>query len=282
MNKCQSTKMFFLSIVISGTILIQMIAYLIALLSGTNLNFNIIEVCQNTLKMIGLTSLQYAVDILVLSTVLFSLWKIGTQIIHTIRLKAKLHQYENKKLSEEYNYRYGTGKEDFIVISYPVPVAITIGFISPKIVLSTALVAVLSEEELEAVIFHEMYHKKSHDPLKLFLLSISAAILPYIPILKWFNENYRIIQEIMADENAIEKQQSAIHIGSALLKMLKVGKLDSKSFAYASFAESSVNYRIEYLLNPLQSNQIKIPLVMAMWSLIVFSLICIIFIYALI
>lgn len=77
MNKCQSTKMFFLSIVISGTILIQMIAYLIALLSGTNLNFNIIEVCQNTLKMIGLTSLQYAVDILVLSTVLFPYGKLA-------------------------------------------------------------------------------------------------------------------------------------------------------------------------------------------------------------
>lgn len=280
MNKCQSTKMFCLSVVISGTILIQMIAYLIALLSGTNLNFNIIEVCQNTLKMIGLTSLQYAVDILVLSTVIFAVWKIGTQLIHTIRLKTKLHQYKNEKLSEEYNNLYGVGKKDLIVISYPVPVAITIGFISPQIVLSTALIALLNEEELEAVIYHEMYHKKNHDPLKLFLLSISATILPYIPILKWFNENYRIIQEIMADENAIEKQQSAIHIGSALLKMLKVGKIDSKSFAYASFAESSVNYRIEYMLNPLENNQIKIPMVITMWSIVVFTLICIIFIYA--
>ena len=31
-------------------------------------------------------------------------------------------------------------------------------------------------------------------------------------------------------------------------------------FAYASFADTSVNYRIEYMLNPLKNIQMKIPL----------------------
>lgn len=281
MNIRQSRTMFFLAIFISGTIFIQMVMYLFSIISGSNIKFNIIEVCQHTLKLIGFNSLIYAVDILVLFTVIFALWNISAQIFHAVQMQNRLQQYKNKQLSTEFNTQYRNSKNDFLIISYPVPVAITIGFISPKIVLSTGLLELLKEEELEAVIHHEMYHLKNHDPLKIFLLSICSITLPYIPILKWFNEKYRIIQEIMADEMAIAKQETSIHIGSALLKMLKVGKLDSKSFAYASFAETSVNYRIEYLLNPLKNNKIKIPVVITMWSSVVFSLISIFFIYAL-
>lgn len=281
MNKRQPKSMFFLSILISGSIFVQMGLYLISLVSGSNLRFNIFEVCHSTLKLIGLTSLTYAVDILVIGTFIFALWKISTQVIQTIKMRRRLQQYNSESLTKKFNEQYTSNDKEFMIISYPVPVAITIGFLSPKIVLSTSLLNLLTEEELEAVIYHEMYHLKNHDPLKIFLLSISSITLPYIPILKWFNEKYRVIQEVMADELAIEKQESAVHIGSALLKMLKVGKLETKSFAYASFAETSVNYRIEYILNPLKNNQIKVPVTITMWSILVFSLISIFFIYAL-
>ncbi|MFC7686801.1 M56 family metallopeptidase [Ureibacillus sp. GCM10028918] len=281
MNKRQSKFMFFLSILISGSIFVQMGLYLKSLITGSNLRFNIFEVCHNTLKLIGLTSLTYAVDILVIGTFLFALWKISTQVIQTFKMRRRLQQYNCEKLTKEFNDQFRNRDEKFMIISYPVPVAITIGFVSPKIVLSTGLLNLLSEEELEAVIYHETYHLNNHDPLKIFLLSIGSITLPYIPILKWFNEKYRVIQEVMADELAIEKQETAVHIGSALLKMLKVGKLETKSFAYASFAETSVNYRIEYILNPLKKYQIKVPVIITMWSILVFSLISVFFIYAL-
>ncbi|MDN4493212.1 M56 family metallopeptidase [Ureibacillus aquaedulcis] len=281
MNKRQSKSMFYVSILISGSIFVQMGLYLISLISGSNLRFNIFEVCHTTLKLIGLTSLTYAVDILVVGTFLFALWKITTQVIQTIKMRSRLQQYNNESLTKKFNDEYRNKQKEFMIISYPVPVAITIGFLSPKIVLSTGLLNLLSEEELEAVIYHETYHLNNHDPLKIFLLSIGSITLPYIPILKWLNEKYRVVQEVMADELAIEKQETSLHIGSALLKMLKVGKLETKSFAYASFAETSVNYRIEYILNPIKNNQIKIPVTITMWSILVFCLISIFFIYAL-
>ncbi|KGR75735.1 M56 family metallopeptidase [Ureibacillus sinduriensis] len=281
MNKRQSKSMFYLSLLVSGSIFIQMGLYLTSLISGSNLRFNIFEVCHNTLKLIGLTSLTYAVDILVIGTFLFALWKIATQIIQTVKMRRRLQQYNCESLTNRFNNEYKNNDKNFMIISYPVPIAITIGFLSPKIILSTGLLNLLSEKELEAVIYHEMYHLDNHDPLKIFLMSISSITLPYIPILKWLNEKYRVVQEVMADELAIENQETSLHIGSALLKMLKVGKLETKSFAYASFAETSVNYRIEYMLNPLKSNQIKVPVKVAMWSVFVFSLISIFFIYAL-
>lgn len=281
MNKRQSKSMFYLSIIVSGSIFVQMGLYLISLISGSNLRFNIFEVCHNTLKLIGLTSLTYAVDILVIGTFIFALYKISTQIIQTVKMRRRLQQYNSESLTNRFNNEYKYNGKKFMIISYPVPVAITIGFLSPKIILSTGLLNLLSEKELEAVIYHETYHLDNHDPLKIFLLSISSITLPYIPILKWLNEKYRVVQEVMADELAIENQETSLHIGSALLKMVKVGKLETKSLAYASFAETSVNYRIEYLLNPLKNNEIKVPVSVAMWSVFVFSLISIFFIYAL-
>lgn len=281
MNKRQSGAMFFLSIFISGTIFTQMIVYLFSLITGSNMKFNIFEVCQNTLKLIGFTSFIYAVDLLVFGTLLLSLWKISVQIIHTIKMRHSLQQYISENLSREFNERIGSRNNEIMIISYPVPVAITIGLFSPKIVISTSLIELLSKEELDAVIYHETYHLNNHDPFKILLLSICSVTLPYIPILKWFKEKYLVIQEVMADKLAIDKQGTAIHIGSALLRMLKVRKLESKSFAYASFAETSVNYRIEHIVNPIKENQIKIPVIMTIWSIIVFSLISIFFIYAL-
>jgi len=42
--------------------------------------------------------------------------------------------------------------------------------------------------------------------------------MPYIPVLKWFKQQYHIIQELSADAWAIEKQQTPLNKGSALLR----------------------------------------------------------------
>jgi Zn-dependent protease with chaperone function len=67
------------------------------------------------------------------------------------------------------------------------------GFLNPKIILSTGLFNLLDKNELEAAIYHELYHKKHRAPLKIFLLSLFASIL------KWFHQKYKIIREVLAD-----------------------------------------------------------------------------------
>ncbi len=279
MEKRQSTYMFIMSLLISGTIFIQMALYVFAYFVGWKMKFNLVEVCHSTLKAIGMSSLEYALDALVVYTLLFTFWKFTSQLIHAMKMKRKFQQYQDTLQSIKLNEHYST--KNIMVISYPVPLAITMGFISPKIIISTGLMNLLNQDELDAVIYHEMYHQKNYDPLKIFLLTLVASTFVYIPILKWFNQKYRIIQEIMADNVAIEKQSTSLNIGSALLKMLKAGKAEPMPFIYASFADTSVNYRIEYMLNPLKDFQIKIPAQIAFRSFTIFGLICVFFIYAL-
>ena len=89
------------------------------------------------------------------------------------------------------------------------------------------------------------------------------------------------MKELLADEYAIEKQQTSVNLGSALLKMLKVCKHEKMPFVYASFADTSVNYRIDYILNPLKGIQMKLPVKVTLMSVTIFCFICALFIYAL-
>lgn len=281
MSKRQSSLVFILSLVISSTILLQMGLYVISLLAGWNVKFNLVVVCHSWLKSFGLSSLEYVLDALVIYTVLLSLWKIGVQLIQTIKMKKRFQQYEEKKLTIEMSQTFGNGKEETVVLSHPTPMAFTMGFVSPKIVVTTGLIHLLNNDELKAVIAHEIYHKENRDPLKVFVLSLSSSVMWYIPIQKWFHFKYRVIQEILADDFAIKQQETSVNLGSALLKMLKVGRHEKMPFTYVSFADTSVNYRIEYLLNPIKEVQLELPLKVAFVSLTIFSLICGLFIYAL-
>ena len=220
-------------------------------------------------------------DALVIFTLFFSIWKITSQWFQSSRMKKQLELYKDSKLTIEMNETFSEGKKEFIIVSHPVPLAITMGFMRPKILLSTRLINLLNEDELEAVIAHEMAHKENRDPLKIFLLTLCSSTMWYIPILKWFNRQYRIMKELAADENAIEKQETTVHIGSALLKMLKVGQPKKMAFTYASFADTSVNYRIDYILNPLKGHNLRIPFHVTLLSVVIFSLICSLFIFVL-
>ncbi len=281
MYKRQSTTMVFLSLIISGTIFLQMGIYVVSLLAGWNVRFNFVAVCHSWLKMIGLSSLEFILDALVIYTLSFSVWKILSQWVQASRMKKRFELYTAEMLTTNMNQSFSQGKDDFIVISHPAPLAITMGFIQPKIVLSTGLISLLNEEELQAVIAHELYHKENRDPLTMFLMALCASTIWYIPILQWFNEQYRIIKELLADDYAIDKQRTSVNLSSALLKMLKVGQHEKMAFAYASFADTSVNYRIDYLLDPVKGFQMKWPLHMTLLSFTIFCLICSLFIYVL-
>ncbi|MCG7335670.1 M56 family metallopeptidase [Sporosarcina sp. ACRSM] len=281
MHKRHSTTMFIVTLMISGTILFQMGYYLLSMLAGWNVRFNLVAVCHSWLKMIGLSSLEYVLNALVIYTFLFSIYKIISQWVQASHMKKRFEQYKENKLTSEMNENYSGGQEDFLIFSHPVPLAITMGFKRPKIVLSTGLINLLNEEELKAVITHEMAHKTNRDPLAIFLMTLCAATMWYIPILKWFSQQYGIIKELQADEYAIEQQGTSVHLGSALLKMLKAGQPENMGFTYASFADTSVNYRMNYLLNPLNGFKPKLPMQMTILSLAVFSLISALFIYAL-
>ncbi len=100
------------------------------------------------------------------------------------------------------------------------PFAFCLGMRRPKIYISTTMVSLMNEQELEAVLLHENYHLKNRDTLTMLIASISESLLPFFPLLSDLLRNYRIEREIKADREAINGLGKSEPIVSVLKKLL--------------------------------------------------------------
>jgi Zn-dependent protease with chaperone function len=171
-------------------------------------------------------------------------------------------------MTEHYGKAHQLNGNQFMVISHSMPVAVTMGLLKPRIVISSGLLSLMEEDEIEAVIEHEKYHLRHKDPLQMFLLSMLSVSMWYIPIFKWLSEKYNLIIELMADKHAISKVGKSDVLGSALLKILKQGPLPVLTHSHASFAETSINVRIVHILDPHTRLSIKLPILRSVISMI--------------
>lgn len=107
-----------------------------------------------------------------------------------------------------------------IIIHSETPFAYCLGIKSPKIYISTGIIAKLNRKELEAVLRHEQYHLENHDTFTMIIASVAYSLLPFFPLLGDFIKKYRIQREIQADTFAINKIGSQYPLISALRKLL--------------------------------------------------------------
>ena len=98
--------------------------------------------------------------------------------------------------------------------------AITVGYFSPRIMLSSGLLESLDEAELEAVLHHEAAHVLRRDPLRTFVCECCQTALPFIPIIRYAASQFRIKKEVKADAAAIAVIGSPVPLASALAKVI--------------------------------------------------------------
>lgn len=112
------------------------------------------------------------------------------------------------------------------VVHLNTDLAITIGWIHPKIIISDKLIAKLSKKELEAVILHETYHLKRRHPLLLVIAEIVSSSLFFIPIIKDLTWNLKVILEREADIFTAKKQKGNYYLNLALEKVTAQDKFN--------------------------------------------------------
>lgn len=118
--------------------------------------------------------------------------------------------------------------------------AFTIGFLRPRVVISTGLIRRLKPEELRAVLLHEVQHARSRHPLFTFILALAERTLR-LP--KAFVEYARFLAEREADRAALAQTNVRI-LASALLKVLHD---DPQSVPVTVHAFSTTSLRIKRL-----------------------------------
>lgn len=107
------------------------------------------------------------------------------------------------------------------LVDDPAPYTFTQGLFRPRVWLSTGLVDLLDQAELQAVLRHERHHLHRRDPLRVLLSRSLAHSLFFVPLASTLRDAYLLDKEIDADAASGADESLA----AALLKLLRSGNL---------------------------------------------------------
>lgn len=86
---------------------------------------------------------------------------------------------------------------------HPKPYALCVGLARPVVVVSTALLGMLTSEELVAVVAHEQRHRRRRAPLRELAATTIVGTLFFLPSLNDLADLQRVDEEIVADHEAV-------------------------------------------------------------------------------
>lgn len=122
-------------------------------------------------------------------------------------------------------------------------------FLRPRICLSTGLVRRLDEDELRAVLYHERYHLRHRDPLRLVVARYFAAGLYVVPVVEDLVEHFTLEKELEADQDAIAATGDVSPLARALYKLLPDADEVSLGLLVPVGSLSVTEARIDHLLD---------------------------------
>lgn len=258
MSGTVKSKWSFLSvIVIAFVVLLQMGLYLAQQIWGMNLQWGLFQYCLAALQKNSLQHglLEFLFYGLMAYTILQMLRRVIKQSYLTWKLNNRIETQKDDGAIRRLNKKYRDFGIEIAVIKDRAFLALAMGIFRPKILLSTHVLDNFTEKEVEAILLHEWHHCKKRDPLKLFLVSLFADSMKYVPVLKGLAHHYKVWRELSADRFVIHRMGSAYELGSVLLKLSRQAK---RQFAAGvSFADAAINYRIQQLIEP--SGSIRVP-----------------------
>lgn len=184
-------------------------------------------------------------------------WRSARQLVLSQRWLKHFRANKHDKLTRRLNYKYRGWGTEIIVIRGDAFVALTIGMLQPKIVVSTKVLKMFDEKEVQAILLHEKYHCRNYDGLKTFFSALLADAFVYLPIVKPIIRYHQTWQELFADRFAIRQMGTEFYLGNVLLKLAKYGNLQRHEAA-VHFADTPLQYRVMQVLEP--DRLVSVPL----------------------
>ncbi len=140
-------------------------------------------------------------------------------------LKRKLIRYSSKKFQLKSIIKRHSLQNKVYLIENSRTFAFCFGILNPKIYISTHLLSLMTEKEIEAVILHEKYHLDHRDSLTMLIATVLQHLFPFFPLLSDLVRNYKIEREIEADHQAIQTLGNAQPVTTVLKKLLCIPTL---------------------------------------------------------
>ncbi len=101
------------------------------------------------------------------------------------------------------------------------PQAFCFGIRNPKIYISSGLLQLMNQKELEVILRHEKYQLKHRDTLTLLLATMIESLFPFFPVVSDFIRVYRMDREVAADNAAITNATDKQSLKDVLRKLIQ-------------------------------------------------------------
>jgi Zn-dependent protease with chaperone function len=123
----------------------------------------------------------------------------------------------------------------------------THGFVRPRVEIDASLFDRLGEQELEAVILHEIEHARTADPLLSVLASACLAVNPFGRLLRADYARYLFAREALCDRRAVHRGADPLALARAIVSVAR--EPFPPPFASALGGAGGVRVRVQLLLD---------------------------------
>lgn len=134
-----------------------------------------------------------------------------------------------------------------LAVADPTPRAMTAGFFRPTVILSTALLETLDEDEQTVVLVHELAHIRRGDPAITWLLLWLLDLICFSPAAWYACRRLLANREYRCDDLAVAWTGQRYHLASSLIKVRLIGE-DAGLSSSAQLRGGEVQMRVERLL----------------------------------
>ena len=98
-----------------------------------------------------------------------------------------------------------TGVDQVVCFDSAAAAAFCAGLLRPRVYVTSAMVASLADQELDAVLVHEAEHAHRRDPLRRLVGRAAADVLFWLPLVGWWSRRRLEDAELAADRAAIRR-----------------------------------------------------------------------------
>lgn len=154
--------------------------------------------------------------------IVFTLFKLFKSILNIFAFRKSLLSKKHEHPASLMHLSISLGiQEKVLVFTQTKPQAFCFGIRNPKIYISTGLVQLMNQKELEVILRHEKYHLEHRDTLTLLLATIIESLFPFFPVVSDFIRVYRTDREVAADNAAITNGTDKQSLKDVLRKLIQ-------------------------------------------------------------
>ncbi len=160
---------------------------------------------------------------------------------------------------------FGIKRKVKLWLSNSIKVPVTFGFLNPIIILPVALINLISMQQAETIILHELTHIKANDYLLNWFLIVAENIFFFNPFISSICKKIRLEREKYCDSNVIAFQYSPLLYAETLLQVQYIQQYIPQYQLAAVTEKKQLLQRIQFFSNEKnftnqKSNRITIPL----------------------